>query len=342
MSLLPSFILFVLIATASYFAVGRMRRWLLARQILDIPNQRSAHVTPTPRGGGLVVVILVLLSALVSTISTQNWRQGLVVIGAGLLIAILGWMDDVRSLSARFRIIFQGMAALACIIGLGYFQSVQIPLLGELQLGWMGIPITLLWIVGLTNAFNFMDGIDGITGGVAAAAGLGWMVLSIMPGGLQNDLALSIALTLTASCMGFLGHNWHPARIFIGDVCSTFLGFIFAVLPLLATKAGGDALLVGTIILWVYILDTGLTFIRRLFQGEHVFSPHRTHLYQRLVISGLAVPKVSGLYILLTLAGSALALGWMLQLPIVPVLILPGLPLAWAELNWYTRRVRKA
>jgi hypothetical protein len=117
---------------------------------------------------------------------------------------------------------------------------------------------------------------------------------------------------------------------------------VFAILPLLSAKTGGDALLVGTIILWVYILDTGLTFLRRLIQGEHVFSPHRTHLYQRLVISGLAVPKVSTLYILLTLIGSALAMGWMLQLPIVPILILPGMPLAWAELTWYTRRVRKA
>jgi UDP-N-acetylmuramyl pentapeptide phosphotransferase/UDP-N-acetylglucosamine-1-phosphate transferase len=251
-------------------------------------------------------------------------------------------MDDVRSLPARIRFLVQGLAALVCILGLGYFHSIHIPLLGELRLGWIGLPVTLLWIVGLTNAFNFMDGIDGITGGVAAAAGLGWMILSIFTSGLHSDLAFWLALAAVAASIGFLGHNWYPAYIFAGDVCSTFLGFTFAILPLLPSGAGGDALLVGTAILWVYILDTGLTFMRRLLQGEAVFSAHRTHLYQRLVISGLSVPVVSGLYILLTLAGAALALGWMLRQAWVPPLLLPGMPLAWAILYWYTRRVRKA
>jgi UDP-N-acetylmuramyl pentapeptide phosphotransferase/UDP-N-acetylglucosamine-1-phosphate transferase len=342
MPLLPALLCFLAIAAASFFMVGRIRGWLLSRQILDIPNQRSSHAVPTPRGGGLAVVILVLLTALIWTLATQNWRQGLVFSAAGLVVAIVGWMDDVRSLPARLRFLVQGLASLLCILGLGYFHSIHIPLLGELRLGWVGLPVTLLWIIGLTNAFNFMDGIDGITGGVAAAGGLGWMILSVLTSGLRSDLAFWLALAVTAASIGFLGHNWHPARIFAGDVCSTFLGFTFAVLPLLSSDAGGDAFLVGTAVLWVYILDTGLTFLRRLIRGEAVFSAHRTHLYQRLVISGLPVPLVSGLYITLTLAGAALALGWMLRLEWVPALLLPGMPLAWAALFWYTRRVRKA
>lgn len=342
MPILLALLIFALAAAASYLLVGLTRRWLLSRSILDIPNQRSSHAVPTPRGGGLAVVALVLLTALVWSALTQNWRQGLVFSAAGLVIAVVGWLDDVRSLPARLRFLVQGLAALLCVFGLGYFRSIDIPLLGELRLGWVGLPITILWIVGLTNAFNFMDGLDGITGGVAAAAGLGWALLSALTPGLRSDLAFWLALVTAAASIGFLGHNWHPARIFIGDVCSTFLGFTFAVLPLLPAGGEGDALLAGTAMLWAYILDTGLTFLRRLLQGEHVFSAHRTHLYQRLFISGIPAPRVSALYILLTLAGAALALAWMLRLPWAAPLLLPGMPLAWALLFWYVRRVREA
>lgn len=333
--------IFLAILTASYLLVGRIRAWLLAQQILDIPNQRSSHDIPTPRGGGLAVVVLVLAAGLAAALFTGQVLQGLTFFLAGAVVAGLGWMDDVRSLSPGLRFGVQGLAALSCVLGLGYFQSIHIPLLGELRFGWVGVPITLLWIVGLINVFNFMDGIDGIAGGVSAAAALGWLALSILPFALPNPLSAWIALAVVAGCLGFLGHNWHPARIFMGDVCSTFLGFTLAVLPLLSYRGGGDELLVGTAIVWAFLLDAGLTFLRRLLKGERVFTAHRTHLYQRLVISGIPVPHVSTLYILLTLVGGLLALGWMLRLPVVPALLLPGMPLAWAALYGVARFVRK-
>ena len=117
----------------------------------------------------------------------------------------------------------QGIVAAISILGLGYFKVVTIPMLGELQLGVIGIVITFLWIIGLTNAYNFMDGIDGMAGGVALSAGIGWMWLA---SNMNNSFAFWVALAITASSLGFLGHNWSPAKIFMGDVGSTFLGIV--------------------------------------------------------------------------------------------------------------------
>jgi Fuc2NAc and GlcNAc transferase len=332
---LETIVIFMLLVVLSYGGVHWIRQWLQRRQIMDNPSQRSSHSIPTPRGGGLAIVMLTLLTALVFTVTTRLWQPGLVYIGLGCLLALLGWRDDVKSLSPRFRFSMQSIAALATILGLGYFQSVTIPLFGELHFGVIGVLITFLWIVGLTNAFNFMDGIDGIAAGVALAGGLGWMALSSTQGGLRDSLAFWIALAIAAGSLGFLGHNWPPARVFMGDACSTFLGYSFAVLPLLSAKAGGDALLLGTTVMWIFIMDAGLTFLYRLFKGEQVFSAHRSHLYQRLVINGHKPASVSALYIFLTLAASLLAIGWMYGYKPVPALILIGLPLIWGLLSWY-------
>jgi UDP-N-acetylmuramyl pentapeptide phosphotransferase/UDP-N-acetylglucosamine-1-phosphate transferase len=346
------FIAFGFLALASYGGVAWVRGWLLRRQILDIPNQRSSHTSPKPRGGGLAIVVLVLIVALIGGCFYHQLARALVYAAAGGIVAWLGWRDDLRSLSTRVRFLVQGGAALLTILGLGYFQSISIPALGELRMAWVGVPVTLLWIVGLTNAFNFMDGIDGISGGVAFMGGLGWVILAALRGESVN-LVFWIALAVAATNLGFLGHNWAPAKVFIGDVASTFLGFTFAVLPLLwglsdsrstgllPSVPGGDALLLGTAIMWAYILDSGITFLRRLIKGEAVFAAHRTHVYQRLVISGYRVPAISLLYILLTLAGVLLAIGWQMRLPAATYFLLPGMPLAWAGLYWYAdRRVR--
>lgn len=334
-------IIFIFLAGLSYGGVYWMRLWLKQRQIMDNPNQRSSHSVPTPRGGGWVIVVLTLITVLAFAIVTQKWNQSLAYVGVGCFVAWIGWRDDVSSLSAGFRFLMQGVAAVLVILGIGYFQAVTIPLFGELQFGLLGIPITLLWIMGLTNAYNFMDGIDGISGGVALAAGLGWMVISSISGAFQNSAAFWVGLAIAASSLGFLGHNWPPAKIFMGDVSSTFLGFSFAVLPLMSS-AGGDALLLGTTIMWTFIMDAGITFLVRLFKREKVFSAHRSHLYQRLVIDGHKPATVSALYIFLTLFASFLAFGWARGYQFIPALILFGLPLIWIILSIYAAAKKHA
>src|SRR5437868_6483485 len=189
-------------------------------------------------------------------------------------------------------------------------------MLGELHLGTVGIIITFLWIIGLTNAYNFMDGIDGMAGGVALSAGIAWMWLA---SNMHNVFALWIALAITASSLGFLAHNWSPAKIFMGDVGSTFLGYSFAVLPLMthtppaAGRAAALLPLAALLLVWPFAFDSGTTFFRRLLRGENVFAAHRSHLYQRLVRAGETHRNVSSLYMGLALSGLLLAVGWALS-----------------------------
>jgi len=330
-----SILTFILLTILSYFLVYLIRRYAERRQILDHPNERSSHVIPTPRGGGLAIVVLVTGAGLWA-MKEAELSHALVYLVCGLVIAYLGWRDDVASLSARVRFGVQALVAAVSIYGLGYFKSVTIPLFGELHLGVVGVTITFLWIIGLTNAYNFMDGIDGIAGGVALAAGLGWMLLGTHA---RIPFAFSIALAIAASSLGFLGHNWSPAKIFMGDVASTFLGYTFAVLPLLSSGKGGDALMLGTLLMWTFIMDAGVTFLQRLFRGEKLLYGHRSHVYQRLVIGGYSHAAISTLYILLTLLASLLSYAWSWGQAFAPPLIILGLPLIWILLYRYTNRL---
>jgi Fuc2NAc and GlcNAc transferase len=335
---MTTLITFLILLGLSYLGVRFIRRYAERRQVLDHPSERSSHKVPTPRGGGLAIVILVLAAGVWSVID-NGLSRGLIYVAGAALIAWLGWRDDLHSLSPRLRFTVQGIVAAISIYGLGYFKSVTIPMLGELQLGVIGIVITFLWIIGLTNAYNFMDGIDGMAGGVALSAGIGWMWLA---SNMDNPFTFWIALAITAGSLGFLGHNWSPAKIFMGDVGSTFLGYSFAVLPLLSSDQSGDALMLGTLLMWTIIMDAGVTFIGRLIKREHVFAAHRSHLYQRLVIVGYKHETVSSLYILLTLLAGLLSYEWSQGHQIAPPLIFLGLPLIWLVLSLQAARLRKA
>jgi len=331
-------IAFILLTILSYLLVYLIRRYAEYRRIIDHPNERSSHSTPMPRGGGLAIVVLVTGTGM-WVMKEAVLSHVLVYLVCGLIIAYLGWRDDVHSLSTRVRFLVQGLVAAVSIYGLGYFKSVTIPLFGELQLGAVGVVITFLWIIGLTNAYNFMDGIDGIAGGVAFSGGLGWMVLAANA---NTPFAFWIALAIAASSLGFLGHNWSPAKIFMGDVASTFLGYTFAVLPLLSSDKSGDALMLGTLLMWTFIMDAGVTFIRRAIKREKLLSAHRTHLYQRLVIGGYTHQKVSVLYISLTLLAGALSYAWSDGQVYAPPLIILGLPLLWVLLYRFASRLKNA
>jgi UDP-N-acetylmuramyl pentapeptide phosphotransferase/UDP-N-acetylglucosamine-1-phosphate transferase len=327
-------IAFLLLAGLSYLCVWGFRRYAELHEILDRPNERSSHTTATPIGGGWAIVILVLLTALFS-LKDITLIHALVYITCAVVLAWVGWRDDVRSLSPTFRFLVQAVVAAASIFVMGYFKFVTIPMVGEIPLGIVGILITFLWIIGMTNAYNFMDGIDGMAGGVAVAGGLGWMMLA---SNAKTPFAFWVAFAVAASSLGFLGHNWPPARIFMGDVGSTFLGYTFAVLPLLSSDKSGDALMLGTLLMWTTIMDAGVTFIKRVLRRENVFAPHRTHLFQRLVIAGYSHAAVSSLYISLTLLAGLLAYAWSWGQWYAPPLIILGLPLIWVVLSNHARR----
>ena len=331
-----SLFLFVLLTSLSYSGVYLIRRYTETRRILDHPNERSSHAVPTPRGGGLVIVLVVLGTG-IGSVMAAGLEKALIYVLGSAAIAWLGWRDDLHSLSPRLRFAVQGLIAGVSIWGLGYFKAVTIPLVGELHLGAIGIVITFLWIIGLTNAYNFMDGIDGMAGGVALGAGIAWMWLA---SNMTNSFAFWVALAIAAASLGFLGHNWSPAKIFMGDVGSTFLGYSFAVLPLVSSDQSGDALLLGTLLMWTIITDAGVTFIQRLIRRENVFAGHRSHLYQRLVLAGYKHETVSSLYILLTLLAGLLSYEWSQGHQIAPSLIFVGLPLIWFVLSVHAARLQ--
>lgn len=329
---------FIVLTLFSYLGVWIIRRFAEKRQLLDHPNERSSHSLPTPRGGGLAIVLLVTGTGL-WFVNEASLSRNLVFIACGLIIAFLGWRDDTHSLSPRVRFAVHGLVAAVSILGLGYFSSVTIPLFGVLQLGVVGIAITFFWIIGLINAYNFMDGIDGMAGGVAFAAGIGWFLLTSNIPYLANSFVVWIALAIAASSLGFLVHNWHPAKIFMGDVASTFLGYTFAVMPLLASDKEGDALMLGTLLLWTIIMDAGVTFIRRALNHDNLLAPHRTHLYQRLVIGGYTHQSISGMYTILTIVALRFASEWGDGNQIASGFILFGLPLTYYVLHRHANTI---
>ncbi len=332
-------IIFILLTILSYLLVYLIRRYAEKRQLFDHPNDRSSHSAPMPRGGGLAIVLIVTGAGLWS-ISETGLSRNLIYIVCGIIIAFLGWRDDIHSLSPWMRFSIQGLVAVISMYGFGYFESVTIPLLGVLHLGIVGIVITFLWIIGLTNAYNFMDGIDGMAGGVAFAGGVGWVLLSSNIDYLANSLVFWIGFAIAASSLGFLRHNWQPAKIFMGDVASTFLGYTFAVLPLLASDQKGDALMLGTILMWTFIIDTTVTFFQRLFRRENLLTAHRSHLYQRLVIGGYTHATISFLYIVLTFVAIRFAFAWMQGSQFASVLILFGLPLVWVVVSRHAKQLQ--
>jgi UDP-N-acetylmuramyl pentapeptide phosphotransferase/UDP-N-acetylglucosamine-1-phosphate transferase len=335
--------------------VWLIRRYAVRLSLLDIPNERSLHAVPTPRGGGLAIVIVVLLGlpALARYRGEFSARIVLVYVGAGALLAAVGWIDDRRSLSPRLRLAMHIAAAALAVMGMGFFADTRLPFVPPVltggsvrsaHLGWVGLPLTLLWIVGMINAYNFMDGIDGLAAGQAVIGGVFWAVV-----GWQSGAALAVWLgTLIASAsFGFLLHNWPSARIFMGDVASGFLGFSFAVLPLMGKdgKAPETLLGVGALFVWPFIFDTTFTFLRRLRRRENVFRAHRSHLYQRLVIAGLSHATVTTLYLGLAALGGLIGVAWARAWPgaELGILLVPcaGLGL-WAGVVWSERRAASA
>ena len=309
-----------------YLAVSGLRRWAERRQILDIPNERSSHIQPIPRGGGIAICTITLTGLIAYQFLDLDWSWSVLLaysIGASL-IAGVSWRDDLHSLTNWVRFSAHSVGALVAILGVGTWHLVSLPWMGEFYLGGWGWIVTFLWIVGLTNAYNFMDGIDGLAAGQAVVAGFGWAVVGWLA---SLSFVSIVGLLLAASSLGFLGHNWPPARIFMGDVGSAFLGYSFAFLPVVAARADPALAVVGVLLLWPFLFDTMFTFLRRLYHRENVFAAHRSHLYQRLVIAGATHRGVTLCYLVLAMVGVALALLWVMQVRGSSMAILLLLPL---------------
>lgn len=324
----------------AFFGIVGLRHWA-ERRMLDVPNSRSSHAHPMPRGGGLVIVVVTGAGAWgwhlwFGAVSAEYLLMGYS-LGA-LVIAPVSWLDDLRGVSKKMRFLTHVAGAVFVLWLIGFWEQVDLPFAASLHIGWFGVPVVFLWMVGLTNAYNFMDGIDGLAGGQAVVAGVAWMGLGAL---IQEPLISVLGMLVASSSLGFLWHNWPPARIFMGDVGSAFLGYTFAALTVMAGVSNPRMPLAGLLVVWPFVFDTAFTLMRRLRRGENIFMAHRSHLYQRLVIAGYSHGAVTGLYLGFAMVGVVLAFAWVRDIPGIDWLVVgaPG-ALAFGLWRWVGLKAR--
>ena len=290
---------------------------------------------------------MVLTACLASAAVCFRWPAYAFPVAMGVIlpsfvIAVVGFWDDIRPLRATLRLVVQVGVAVGVVFVLGPVRGLHLPALPFVDFGWLAWPLSVVWVVGCINAFNFMDGSDGMAalGAVAVAAGFAAIAFS------DGDFpVVLLASFVGAAAAGFLVFNWFPARVFMGDVGSAFLGTFFAALTLFdVTGSTEKVFLPLAMAAWPYIYDPLVSVIRRVCTGHNPLVPHREFLFHRLVRSGVSHATVAVLYAVLALAGAVA--GWMMVERSTPAAVQRWLPLtvvflaavltAWTD--WRFRR----
>jgi len=278
--------------------------WLLMKRvrIIDVPNERSSHSTPTPRSGGIAIVVtfFVGLAALWGFSDDPVMNQGYfwAFCATSFLIAAVSIFDDLSGMGFRSKLVLQVVSAIVVMVLGIVVDRLSLPGLGTLKLGWLAYPLTLMWIVGLTNAFNFMDGIDGIAGGTALVAAGFFALITFGEG---STFIYLVSVIIAWAALGFLFWNWQPAKIFMGDSGSQFLGFVLAVLAVMAGRFDDShvSYYVMPLLFFHFIWDTVYTMVRRHRAGDIITEAHRTHLYQLMNRLGASHAQVTSIYLCL-------------------------------------------
>ena len=282
------FITFFFSTLLSWLLTSRVRRYALKKDFLDIPNARSSHSVPTPRGGGLSIIIVLLLSAVASLFLPDAPVQLLVsLVLATLAYALLGWQDDKHDLPASIRFLFQLLIAIFFTAWLAWHGML------DFTLSIAGIAVILssvLWIAWMANLYNFMDGIDGISAVETIILGTTTSYWFAMSGAISIAI---ICIAVAGAALGFLRWNWSPAKIFMGDVGSLALGAFFAIIAMIGSSSLDIPFSAFLILYAVYLADSGVTLLRRIIKRERWWQAHRSHFYQRAVQSGYSHAQVS-------------------------------------------------
>jgi len=290
------FLPLLLAFAASWTLTKYVRQKLLARAVMDIPNERSMHTVPVPRGGGLAVMIVIVLGLIVSLfVPATNVPATLLVLSGIALLMLVSWLDDRKGMGVRIRLGAHVLAAVLGSLALGDNAMA----LGGLLPFWLDRTLVILGWAWFMNLYNFMDGIDGITcvESLSCAGGVLLLVYMIREPHAVSDLVPALIM---GSCLGFLMLNWHPAKIFLGDVGSVPLGFLIGFLLLQLACAGHPV--AALLIPLYYLADSGITILKRLARGEKIWKAHREHFYQRATV-GQKTPVPVVLWIVLTNIG---------------------------------------
>jgi len=286
-------IFFTVIATIaiSFVLTHLVRKTAIKRNKFDIPNERSSHQNPTPRGGGVAVVaafVFGLLALLIrGDIASESFYA---IVLPGALVAAIGYLDDLgRVTAARLRLIGHFVAAVIAIYILDGLPPMPL-FWATLDIGLIGNIIAVLFLVWMLNLFNFMDGIDSITGVEALTSCL---ILTIFLINKSETELWQVPALLCAAVIGFLYFNWPPARIFLGDIGSGFIGFTIGTISLVIARSQPLITWAVIILLGVFIVDATVTLIRRLIDKQRISTAHRSHAFQHLANSTDRHLKVS-------------------------------------------------
>ncbi len=272
---------------------------------VDVPkDSRRMHDHPIPRMGGLAIFFGFTLSTLVFLPLTEQLRGML--LGA-CLIVVLGILDDIYTLSAKLKFVVQIIAALIAVLHGNIITVISNPNIFSdnpyWDLGILSVPISVLWVVGITNAVNLIDGLDGLACGVSTISSMTMLVIALVVA--EGDVAIIMA-ALAGACIGFLPYNLNPAKIFMGDTGSTFLGFVLAVVSIqgLFKYAAIISFAVPFLMLALPIFDTCFAIIRRVSKGQSPMSPDRSHIHHRLIDMGFSQKQaVAVLYVISAILG---------------------------------------
>ena len=321
-------------------------RLMISVRVMDTPDARKSHSRPTPKGGGVGVVVAFLVGVAIlyryaefSRLADPYFRG---LIAASVAIAVVAFLDDLRDWPFIVKLAAQIGAALAAVATGLYVRVFHLPYFGAVDIGWLGIPVTLAWILFATNAMNFIDGLNGLAAGVALiAAGF----LCVIGAGQGGWFVYFASLLLAAGLVGFMPFNYPRARIFMGDVGSQFCGFVLAVLAVAASRFDAVELsfLIVPMLLSGVLFDVTFTLIRRALAGERITAAHRGHLYQLAQRSGVPAARVSAIHWGFAVLGGACCLLFIRVAgplkPFIPLLLLPP-QLIW--LGWVLGRARQA
>jgi Fuc2NAc and GlcNAc transferase len=303
-----------LAATGAFLATLALtwlvRRHALRRGMLDVPNARSSHTIATPRGGGVAIVAVALLAAAVAYARGESsaWIAAAWLVGGGG-IALVGYLDDRQGIAPGLRFVVHLAAGTLGVAAVGGLPPMP---WGDATVhlaatGWVLGVLAVVWSI---NLFNFMDGIDGLAASQVAFVCLAGAALSALDGA---DVRLTMPLVVAGCALGFLVWNWAPARIFMGDAGSGFLGFALALVALDLAHGGGPSVWVWLILHGTFVVDATVTLVMRLRDGDRVWEAHRKHAYQRLARKWRSHARVSGAY-------AAINAAWLLPWALVATL----------------------
>ncbi len=294
--------LFILSSIAALVITPLVRRRALAWGAVAVPDAgRHIHARPTPRLGGVAIYIAFLatllcvpfLGNMVGDIFRANLPKLLALIGPATLIFLFGSYDDFRNASAPLKVLVQTIAA-TIVYACGYgIDNLSSPFGGEWHLSfWLGYPLTVLWIVGITNAFNLIDGVDGLAAGASVFALLSILIFSVAQ---ENPEISQLAVVLIGAVIGFLRYNFNPATIFLGDSGSLFLGFMAAALSLVGTQKGSTivAISIPLVSFGLPVIEVGLSILGRFLSGQPLLAGDRGHIHHRLLERGLSQRQVA-------------------------------------------------